>query len=212
MKMSMKLEGFEKLARQLKGMPDKLMRQTIAPAVKASTQVMADAMKRRVPQREGWIKKSIAVYSDTGKQYRKFKRFNPKMVVSYITGPIKPVVPAKAMQQNKRGRLSMGKIRPYWAIFVEKGTKGSYDIPRGGGLNKKVMARKGNLYGISGYNNAMYFRKGGGGTGWTFFGRKVKGKGQGPRPFVRPAFDENVKPTINRMRTELEKGVQKAMA
>jgi len=208
MKMSMKLEGWDGLAKALKGMPDKLMMQTITPAVKASTQIIADDMKTRVPQGEGWIKKSITVYSDAGKQFRKYRKFNPKTYVSYITGPIKPVVPAGAVSASKRGKLSMKKIRPYWAIFVEKGTKSSYPIEA---KNRKVLARKGNLYSIRGYNTAMYFRKGGGKTGWTFFGKKITGKGQGARPFVRPAFDENVKRVISHMGNELRTGIDKAM-
>lgn len=208
MKMSMKLEGWDGLAKALKGMPDALMIKTIRPAVKDSAQMVANAMKALAPTSDGgYIRKSIFVYSDQSKHFRKYARFNPKTYVSFITGPLKPVVPVdnegKIIGRGRGGisgkmrKMTGAKMwRPFYAIFFEKGGK-AHPIEA---KNRQILATQN----PKGMRKKHY-------DGWYFLGKKVNVGAYPWKPFVRPAFDQNVKRVISHMGNELRTGIDKAM-
>lgn len=203
------LQNFDKVRDELKAMPDKLMVKAVRPATRNSIKFVAEDMRRRAPQREGWIKKSIGVASDSRGQWSRFRRFNPRDWVSYIAGPIKAVVPAG--HKLSSGRIVTKRTRPWWAIFVEGGTKSRFPIRV---VNKRVLATYGKAIGggeiigegkLLGKYRSSYYRSAAkqSEAGWIFFGREVTGRGQSPQPFVRPALDENVQNVLNRMHAEL---------
>lgn len=212
MNVTIKLQNWDALKNQLNTLPDKLMVKAVRPATREATKYVAEDMKRRAPVRTGWIRKSITVMSDARGKYGKWKRFNPRDWASYIAGPLKEVVPAGLM--SKSGKMVTRKLRPWWAIFVEKGTKSTFTIEA---VRRKVLATRGIRKGrrivggahlLTGNYRAYYLRRHGEISGdWIFFGRKVRGRGQPPRPFVRPALDENVNRVIDQMKTALAAGV-----
>lgn len=221
-KMSMKLEGWDGLAKALKAMPDDLMIKTIRPAMKKSAQIIADDMKNLAPVRDGgYIRKSIFVYSDQSKQFRKWARFNPKQFTSYIIGPLKPVVPVDntgrvvgGMSTRFAKRSGVKLWRPFYAIFFEKGTYPHTIVAK----RKSILASDNVKYTVwrkkwtqSTGKGSVINRRAQTGTGWTFFGKGVDVSGIRAKPFVRPAFDKNVEKVIKDMGSNLRIGIDKTM-
>lgn len=144
------VHGLRELALNLEQFPEKLKRKALLTALRASGRVVRDIARARVPVKSGALRKSIRV----------------TVRIDRFTG-------------NPRARVIAGrrvkKDDPYYALFVERGTKAHEIRPKG----KKSLFIAG------------------------LFAEQVNHPGARARPYLEPALDQGAQAAIEAMRVAL---------
>lgn len=178
--MEIRIDGLQELERRLKRLPEKVQRVTLIKAVRAGAAPILAAARAKVPTNTGLLRRSLQI---------KFTRRNVNSVEAAI-GVFKVSAGSYARRVKsalrKRQKLIGGKVYTsidgvnegaelkrtegaYYALWVEKG----HDIvKRGGGSNttKSLKVKGGGIGSVTGH--------------------------VAPRPFLRPAIDENAERVV----------------
>lgn len=186
-----KLKGFDELEKILSGLSRedgmKILRQSLGKAATVIQQAAID----KAPSDSGELRRNIKIRIWRKSQY-------PVGYQIYVR--------AKRFQKNKStGKREIAGLA-YYAYFIEYGTgiygpkKKAFWIPRNAsGYLLYGPEKKRRWHGVRNAGDVMKFTTT---SGKTIFVRRFKSEGMKARPFLRPAFDENVNRTIDRFGSE----------
>jgi HK97 gp10 family phage protein len=148
------VHGMRELAAKLLDFPEKLQRRSMSAVMRAGGRPVRDAARRLVSKRSGKLSRSIRV---------SVKRRGGKFIAQIIAG---------------RARK---KDDPFYALFVEKGTKAHEIRPK----NRKSLFIAG------------------------LFKEEVKHPGAKPQPFLAPALKQAADAAVQAMQEELSKQIER---